>query len=51
MLGYAFSILWEFIRFCRGGKPPAESAYGSIEAVLPLLHDLMEKWSHYVAGE
>jgi integrase len=28
-----------------------ESAYGSIEAVLPLLHDLMEKWSHYVAGE
>ena len=28
-----------------------ESAYGSIEAVLPLLHDLMEKWSQYVAGE
>src|SRR5437868_14796411 len=22
MLGYAFSILWEFFRFCRGGSTP-----------------------------
>jgi hypothetical protein len=26
MLGYAFSVLWEFIHFCRGGEHPAENA-------------------------